>query len=96
MPGRKPRAQAAVQAETDAAAPIASRNRKGGEWDDEALHRLWTEYKGAGATYSTLGQRYGLPHYRIASLLKQAKARFSTANKATPFNGADWKSKKQD
>jgi hypothetical protein len=65
-------------------------------WDDEALRRLWIEYKRVGATYRSLGKKYDVPYHKIAALMRQANAKFSMENKTAPRNGLGWKSRKHD
>ena len=52
-----------------------------GDWDDEALRRLWKEYKQSDMTQKQLCQKYGLPRHKIGALLRKANDKFGVIDR---------------
>ena len=62
-------------------------------WDDDALRRLWDEYKRADTTYKQLGEKYGLPRHKIGVLLRRARDKFSRTKPDSLAICLNWKAK---
>ncbi len=57
------------------------------KWTVAELRTLLDEFNMPGATKTYLGKKHGVPRQRIATLLTEAKAKFSSYNKPkSPFD----------
>jgi hypothetical protein len=63
------------------------------EWNDEALRRLWREYKLADTTQKQLALKYGLPLHRIGFLLRQAREKFGISHQDCLAILLNWETK---
>ena len=63
------------------------------EWNDDALQRLWDEYKRADTTQKQLARKYDLPLHKIGFLLRQARDKFGISQQDCLASLLNWETK---